>query len=147
MTRYLAIDPGRKRIGIAISDPTGTIARPLTILIHESREKDIAAIINLAKVHAVDVIVMGQALDAMGEAGQKADWSKAFGAEIAEKSGKMVVMWDESHTSQQAIAVTVQINARNRRQKAVDGLAASILLQDYLETKKDEKNNETKTLT
>ena len=63
MSRILAVDPGEVRIGIALSDPTGTIARPLITLKHTSRSKDVDAILDLAKEHEAAVIVVGLALD------------------------------------------------------------------------------------
>jgi putative Holliday junction resolvase len=57
--RILAVDPGEKRIGIALSDPTGTIASPLTVIQHVSRPIDAAAIADLARQHQVGMIVLG----------------------------------------------------------------------------------------
>ncbi|MBP1702931.1 MAG: putative holliday junction resolvase, partial [Chloroflexi bacterium] len=64
--RVLAIDPGEKRLGIAISDLSGTIANPLTVLQHVSRPVDAATIAQLAQEHQVGRIIIGQALDEEG---------------------------------------------------------------------------------
>jgi putative Holliday junction resolvase len=61
--RVLAVDPGEKRLGIALSDPTGTIANPLTVLNHIARPIDAATIASLAQEHAAGLIIVGQALD------------------------------------------------------------------------------------
>ena len=61
--RILAVDPGEKRLGIAISDPTATIAGPLTVLSHVSRAVNAASIASLARENAAVLIVIGQALD------------------------------------------------------------------------------------
>jgi putative Holliday junction resolvase len=63
--RIICVDPGEKRIGIAISDATGTIARPLTILDHIKRQIDAATIANLAAENRADLILVGQALDSV----------------------------------------------------------------------------------
>ena len=65
--RILAVDPGGKHIGIALSDPTGTIANPLTVLKHIARPVDAAAIADLARQHEAGRIVVGQALDDDGQ--------------------------------------------------------------------------------
>jgi putative holliday junction resolvase len=65
--RILAVDPGEKNLGIAISDPTGTIANPLTVLKHVSRPLDAAAIARLAADNQAERIIVGQALDEDGQ--------------------------------------------------------------------------------
>jgi len=65
--RILSVDPGQKRIGIAISDPTATIANPLTVLQHISRPVDAAVIAALAAEHQAGLIVVGQSLDEQGQ--------------------------------------------------------------------------------
>jgi putative Holliday junction resolvase len=64
--RILAIDPGSKRIGLAISDATGTIANPLTVLQHVARHVDAAAVAEMAASHQADLIVVGQSFDEDG---------------------------------------------------------------------------------
>jgi putative holliday junction resolvase len=65
--RILAVDPGQKRLGIAISDPSGTIASPLKVVQHIARSADAAAIIQLAEEHQAGMIVIGENLDVEGE--------------------------------------------------------------------------------
>ena len=72
MSKVLAVDPGEVRIGIAISDETGTLARPLTILRHVSRSDDARRIVELAQQAEAGAIVVGLPLDAQGEVGPKA---------------------------------------------------------------------------
>ncbi len=84
--KILAVDPGEKRIGLAISDQTGTIARPLKIIFHASREKDAQMIVDLAVEECVDMILVGWALDAEGEVGFQARKSKRLADSIQEKT-------------------------------------------------------------
>ncbi len=81
--KVLAVDPGEKRIGLAISDPTGTISRPLKVLTHEARAKDAQKIAEIAAEEAVGVIVIGLPLDANGEVGPRranpSVWQKPSG--------------------------------------------------------------------
>ena len=69
MTRILAIDPGEARIGVAVSDASGTVARPLTVMRHTSRPSDARAILDLAHEHQAEAIVVGLALDTEGDVG------------------------------------------------------------------------------
>lgn len=131
--KILAIDPGDKRIGLAISDPTGTLARPLTVLKHVSREKDAEKIAEIAQQEAVKLIVVGWALDSIGEVGPQARKSERLADVIRQKSTLTVKMWDESITTQRARDSRIQLGvSRKKRKGHLDDLAASILLQDYL---------------
>lgn len=132
--KYLCIDPGEVRIGVAISDETGTLARPLVILGHVSREIDAKAIMQLANQNQVEAIVVGQALNSDGEPGPKAR-SAARLAESVQALGKMrIYLWDESHSSQKAVELRIASGvSRKKRSQPVDDLAAAVILQDYLD--------------
>ena len=132
--RILAIDPGEKNIGLAISDPTGTIANPLTVLKHVSRLKDAAAIIQIAAQNEVDLIVVGQALDVEGlPTVQSRRASRLVGA-IKSQTVIPVILWDESGSTQAARAARIAMRAtRRKRGSHLDDLAATYTLQDYLD--------------
>lgn len=131
--KILAVDPGEKRIGIAISDPTGTIARPLCVIRHQSRAVDARKIAEIAQSEGVAVIIVGQALDSQGEVGHQARKSQRLAEEIRSKTDCAVKMWDESGTTQAAIQSRIDLGVSKKRRKGhLDDLAASILLQDYL---------------
>lgn len=131
--KVLGVDPGDKRIGVAISDPTGTLARPLTVVQHRAREKDAQKIIEIAEMEEVGMIVVGWALDSQGEVGFRARKSKRFADAIQSKTALTVKMWDESGTTQAAIQSRVALNvSRKKRKGHLDDIAASILLQDFL---------------
>src|SRR3972149_9749919 len=70
--RILGVDPGEKKIGLALSDPTGLTARPLPTFAHTSRDDDAARIAALAAEHQAEMILIGHALDASGEPGPQA---------------------------------------------------------------------------
>jgi putative Holliday junction resolvase len=102
--RILAIDPGDKRIGLALSDPTQTIANPLTVIIYESRVKNAAKIVALATEHACSKIIIGAALhwdNSESEASLKAN---KLADEIRSQSDIPVEMWDEYGSTQKAKA-------------------------------------------
>jgi len=136
--KILAVDPGEKRIGLAISDPTGTLARPLCVIKSESRQKDAQAIMTIAQEHTVDLILVGWALDSEGEVGYRARKSKRLADVIEEKTDLPVKMWDESGTTQAAVESRIIMGvSRKKRKGHLDDVAASILLQDFLSQHRD----------
>ena len=131
--RVLGVDPGDKRIGLAISDPTGTISRPLDVIEHKERHKDAERIIAIAHEQGARLIVVGWALDSHGQVGYRARKSKRLANVIRDKSDLQVEMWDESGTTQDAIQSRIAMGvSRKKRSGHLDDLAASILLQDFL---------------
>jgi putative holliday junction resolvase len=131
--KVLAVDPGEKRIGLAISDPTGTIARPLCVVKHTARDADADRIAEIAQAEAAALIVVGQALDADGGIGLQARKSQRLADAIRSKVNCSVLMWDESGTTQAAMRSRIEMGvSRKKRQGHLDDVAASILLQDYL---------------
>ncbi len=136
--RILAVDPGDKRIGIAISDPTGTIANPLTVLKHTARAQDAAAIVALAVEHAAVRIVVGAALDAEGQETPQSRHAARLAEAIREQTGLPVELWDESGSTQTARAARIAMGvSRRRRRGHMDDLAAAVILQDYLDARHD----------
>lgn len=136
--KILAVDPGEKRIGLAISDPTGTIARPLMVIEHQARDLDAQRIVDVARDEDVALIIVGQPLDSEGGVGHQAKKSQRLAQAILDvlRSGKMeceVELWDESGTTQAALQSRVLMGvSRKKRKGHLDDVAASILLQDFL---------------
>lgn len=138
MIKILAVDPGDKRIGIAISDPTGTIARPLCVIEHQARETDAEKIAEIAHAEGAVLIVVGQALDSDGEVGHQARKSQRLAEVLRSKTDCEIDFWDESGTTQAAQQSRITIGvSRKKRKGHLDDLAASILLQDYLIANED----------
>jgi putative Holliday junction resolvase len=133
--RILAVDPGEKRIGIAMSDPTGTIASPLTVVKHISRLLDAATIADLANQNQVSMIIIGKSLDENGlptPASRRADrLAEAFG----HQSSIPVKMWDESFSTQVARQARIDMGTHRRKRSGhLDDLAATVILQSYLDS-------------
>lgn len=128
MSRVLAVDPGEKRIGLALSDPTGVIASPLEVLTHRSRKLDAQAISERAREHAAGLIVVGLALDQEGRIGPQARLGQRLAEAIRSETDVPVETWDESGTTKQAS----ELGGPN---DLLDARAAAFLLQDYLEAK------------
>lgn len=136
--RILAVDPGKKRIGLAISDPTGRIASPLQILNHVSRAEDASAIARIASQHQVELIVVGQSLDVEGKPTFEGRGANRLAAAIRAQVRLPVVLWDESFTTAEARAASQALGSRLRRgagrsRAHVDDLAATVILQSYLD--------------
>lgn len=133
--RIIAIDPGEKRIGIAISDPTGTIANPLTILLHKSRKTDAEAIKQLAEQYEAELIVVGAALDSENQPTLQSRRSTRLAAAIRKLSHFPVIMWDESNSSNAIIKTQSKLKKTSgRKRKPIDDLAATYILQTYLDS-------------
>jgi len=131
--KVLAVDPGEKRIGLAISDPTGTLARPLSVIKHEARDKDAEKIAQIANEERVGLIVIGWALDSEGQVGYRARKAERLAEVVREKTDIPVRMWDESGTTQAASQSRIDLGvSRKKRKGHLDDLAASILLQDFI---------------
>jgi putative Holliday junction resolvase len=132
--RILAIDPGEKNIGIAISDPTGTIANPVTIIKHVSRLVDAATIAQLATDNEAKLILVGQALNEEGESTPQSRRAVRLAATIKTQTDLPVVLWDESGSTQTARQARIAMGtSRNKRRGHLDDLAATYILQTYLD--------------
>ena len=132
--RILAVDPGSKRIGLAISDSTGSIANPLAVLTHVARLVDAAAVAEVANSNAAGLIVVGQSFDEDGNVSFEGRRSLRFAEALKTQTTIPVVLWDESFTTQDARQVRLQMGvSRRKRSGHLDDLAATLLLQSYLD--------------
>jgi putative Holliday junction resolvase len=132
--RILAVDPGEKRIGIALSDPTATIANPLTVIRHVSRALDAATIAQLAQENQVGLIVVGEALDEDSGPTPQSRRARRLAAAIRSQADQPVVLWDESGSTQAAQAARRAMGvSRRKRSGHLDDLAATVILQSYLD--------------
>lgn len=132
--RIMAVDPGEKRIGIALSDPTGTIANPLTVIQHVARAIDAATIASLAAEHQVGLIVVGQQIDEEGLPTPQGRKAKRLADAVREQTDLPVQLWDESGSTQAARQARLALGAaRRKRSGHLDDLAATYILQTYLD--------------
>ncbi len=134
--RILAVDPGEKNIGLAISDATGTIANPLSIIRHVSRPLDAAVIAQSASEYAAALIVVGQALNDDGGPTTSSRRAVRLAGAIRSHTEIPVVMWDESDSTQIAQAARLAMGAKKRKRAGhADDLAATVILQSFLNQK------------
>jgi len=132
--RILAIDPGTVRLGLALSDPSGTIAQPLSVLARRSEAEDLKALTELAERHEVGMIVIGLPRLMDGRLDTAAQQAQAFGALVAQATGRPVAYWDERLTSVAAERYLIeQGKRRSKRRQEIDRMAATLLLQGYLD--------------
>ncbi|MBU0493214.1 MAG: Holliday junction resolvase RuvX [Chloroflexi bacterium] len=132
--RYLALDVGERRMGVALSDETGTIARSLTVIQRASRAEDLARLRDLIAAHGVGALVVGLPLDSDGQEGPQARRIRRYGQRAAVALDLPVVFWDESGSTVYAQEVLIQAGHRRRqRHQRLDAAAAAAILQDYLD--------------
>jgi putative Holliday junction resolvase len=136
--RVLAVDPGEKNIGLALSDPTGTIANPLSVLKHVSRKLDAAAIAQIAAENDAELIVIGQALSSEGGETPQSRHAARLAEALREQTELPVQMWDESGSTREARAARIAMGtSRRRRGGHLDEIAATVILQSYLDEHHD----------
>jgi putative Holliday junction resolvase len=130
----LAVDHGEKRIGLAISDQTGTVARALQIIHHVSRLTDARRVLELAARNQADLIVIGYSTDEDGKPNLAGRRSSRFATALKAMTAMPVVLWDESLSTQDAERARIASGAsRKRRARPADALAAAVILQSYLD--------------
>ena len=132
--RILAVDHGEKRIGLAISDATGTIANPLKVIVHVSRLIDAAQVADIAVQSQVELIVIGQSFAEDGKPNLAGRRAERFAETLKTQTQISIVMWDESYSTQSARAARIEMGvSRKKRAGHLDELAATIILQSYLD--------------
>jgi len=132
--RILAVDHGEKRIGLAISDESAMIARPLGVLVHVSRALDAARVAETAREQGAALIVVGQSLDDEGNPNPAGRRAGRFAEALGTQTSVPILFWDESLTTQDARDARLVLGvSRKKRSGHLDDLAAAVLLQSYLD--------------
>ena len=136
--RIAAIDYGTVRMGIAISDPSQTIASPLETYQRRDNNEDARRLQRLVEEENVVHFVVGLPVHTNGDESQKSREARAFGSWLNEVTGVAVDYFDERYSTVQAeqLLRDVQMTRRQRKQRR-DMLAAQILLSSYLESRRD----------
>ena len=133
--KYLGLDLGSKTLGIAVSDKLGMIASRLTVIRHnEEYEKLIDEVQSFVNELEIDAIVLGFPKNMNGSIGPKGELSISFKADLEERLKIPVYLQDERLSTKSATDVLIKGNmSRKKRKKVVDSLAATIILQTYLD--------------
>jgi putative Holliday junction resolvase len=133
--RILALDHGTRRIGLAISDETAVIARPLQFLAAEPRADFLRRLQEIIDSRQVGEIVVGLPRNMNGTYGPAAEQVRAFVAVLEKVLTISVKTWDERLTTVQASRMLIETGVRReKRKERVDEIAAAILLQSYLDS-------------
>jgi len=132
--RILALDLGKRRIGLAISDELGITAQGLPTLQRKNNRTDLAALSRIVREKGVQRILLGNPLHMSGDAGVQSDLACEFGDLLGRHTGQEVKLWDERLTTVEASRVLRSSGIGiEKRARAVDQLSAVILLQSYLD--------------
>ncbi len=133
--RILALDLGKKRIGLAISDPLGVTAQGLPNIVRTNKRTDLEVLARLAAEREVALFLMGNPLNMSGREGRQSEWVKEFAQALERRTGLPVKLWDERLTTVEASRVLRESGiGLEKRAAAVDRLSAVILLQSYLDS-------------
>ncbi|HYU63037.1 MAG TPA: Holliday junction resolvase RuvX [Verrucomicrobiae bacterium] len=134
--RVLAVDPGAKRVGLALSDPTGTIAQPLSTLPAEPRDTLVERLAEVARQNEVTRIVVGLPLRMDGSHGPEARSAQQLAAALRKAARLPVELVDERLTTAAAERSLIAGGVRRAsRRQTVDRVAAALLLQTHLDKK------------
>src|SRR5687768_16615813 len=137
MSRVLAVDYGKVRIGLAVSDPLGHIAQPLRVIERPRRGSLVDAVVAVAREVEASEIVVGLPLRMDGTEGANARSTRDFADALRERSGLPVVLWDERLSTVEATRGMRQAGYTSREQRGtVDKVAASLVLRSYLESQR-----------
>lgn len=130
----MGIDPGSKRIGIALTDPGGRFPKPFAILAHASRQVDARRIADLAKEKEVAGIIIGLSTDEDDQPSASGRSSERLAQEIRNFTDLPIHLWNEENTTTQAQEIMVELGVpKKKRRGHQDDMAAALLLQSYLE--------------
>jgi putative Holliday junction resolvase len=137
--RLLALDVGERRIGVAVSDETGSVASPLQVIRRGSKAEDFRKLAQLVREQGAEGLVVGHPLNDDGSAGPQARSVERYVAaltEALEADGLTpeVLFWDEYLSTQRAQTIMIEAGRKaSKRRSWIDAVAAAVILQDYLD--------------
>ena len=136
--RFLGLDIGNRRIGVALSDELGLTAQPvLTLERRRNPREDMRSLARLARRFNVAGFVVGNPLHLAGAAGSQAAKTQAFAARLAELTGLPIHLWDERLTTREAHHILYQAGrTRPQHRAVVDQVAATLILQGFLDNRR-----------
>jgi putative holliday junction resolvase len=142
-SRYLGLDVGNRRIGVAVSDELGLTAQPvMTLERRRHTREDLRSLARLCRRFGVVGIVVGNPVHLSGEQSSQAMKTQAFAAALSELAGLPIHLWDERLTSHEAHRILYEAgHARQEHRRVVDQVAATLILQEFLD-KQELKSSE-----
>jgi len=135
--RYLGLDVGNRRIGVAVTDELGLTAQPvMTLERGRNGRDDLRRLARLARKYGVVGIVVGNPVHLSGEVSPQAEKTQAFAAELGALSGLPIHLWDERLTTHEAHQILYEAgHARQEHRQVVDQVAATLILRAFMENK------------
>ena len=134
--RILALDVGEKRIGVAISDLSQSLARSLKVVQRGSRQEDFATVARLVEEYEVEKVVVGYPRSLDGMAGAQAERVERYAVGLAESLTVPVLLWDERFSTVSAERLMREAGLRSKKKRErIDAVAAAVILQDYLDSR------------
>lgn len=137
LARYLGLDIGTKRIGVAVSDELGLLAQPvMTLERKRNPREDLRSLARLCRRYGCGGIVAGDPVRLSGEASAQTERARRFAAELGEMTGLPVTLWDERLTSREAHEILYRAGKkRQEHAEVVDQVAAVLILQSFLDAR------------
>ncbi|RMF91973.1 MAG: Holliday junction resolvase RuvX [Candidatus Schekmanbacteria bacterium] len=133
--RILGLDIGERRIGIALSDERGIIARGLETIMRDNDLIAVNEIYKLVEKYNVEKIVYGMPFDKDGKIGKQGEETLSFVSKLNSLKGVELVQWDERFSTKEATRALIEGNVRRKKRKALkDKVSAVIILQAYLDS-------------
>ena len=133
-TRIMALDVGARRIGVAVSDPLGITAQGLDTIQRQNKRRDLEALRRLLAEYQIREVVVGLPLRLSGAEGTQSEKMRLFADDLRRYLGVTVHLWDERWTSTEANRLLRETDLSiEKRAKAVDRMAATLILQSWLE--------------
>jgi putative Holliday junction resolvase len=138
MGRVMALDVGKARIGVALSDPLGYTAQPLLTIWRKGRGEDLRSLMRLIRKHEITEIVVGNPLHMSGDVSPWAVKVQEFAGEIRARSGVPVHLWDERLSSVAAHEILDEAgHDRRDRKRIIDQVAAVVILRDWMQAREN----------
>ena len=135
--RYLGIDHGQKRTGLAISDASETLVSPHMVIETQSSTELLRQILAVLETENIDVIVIGLPLNMDGTEGPRAKHVRDFTAELAAKTDGRIIFHDERLSSFEADHLALDLElTRKKKKKRLDAIASAAILRSFLDEKK-----------
>ena len=136
--RYLALDVGDERIGIAISDPNALLARPLETVLRRPGPSSFLRIAQIIEEKDVEAVVVGLPLLPNGTEGKQVLSTRAYARGLKRHTGRPIVYQDERSSTLRAKEIMIQNRTgRRRRRRLNDAVAAAVILQEYLDERSE----------
>lgn len=141
--KLLGVDFGTKRIGIAISEGSGWMARGLTTIVRRGGARDLSVVAELAAKHEVDAVVMGLPLNMDGTEGRMARLARDFAKKLSSTHGLVVHFFDERLSSFEADQIMESASMKRSRRKAMrDQVAAAVILEAWMKSAHSSQEND-----